>query len=104
VAVPKVKITVERVVDMRELWGEENPGASAGFEPVCPYYKVGDTFIVDQTEPPAGFCVSAFHDIYRYIFALRTGGSFPWMAKQGEALACCTDAFRPVVFRIERME
>jgi len=102
--VPKVKITVVRKVDMRDLWGEENLGAAAGFEPLCPYYHVGDEFIVTQTEPPQGFCVSAFHDIYRYIFALRTGSNFPWMAKTGEALACCTDAFRPVVFKIERLD
>ena len=102
-AVPRVKITVVRLVDMRDLGGQEQMGAVDDFPPVCPYYKVGDEFIVEQTEPPAGFCVSAFHDIYRYVFALRTGGNFSWMAKEGEALACCTDAYRPVVFKIERM-
>ena len=103
-AIPRVKITVIRKVDMRDLWGAENLGTVVDFPPVCPFYQVGDEFMVEQTELPAGFCVSAFHDIYRYIFSLRTGGNFSWMAKAGEAVVCCTDAFRPVVFRLERLD
>jgi len=101
---PRIKITVERKVDVRDLWGDDHPATVDDFPPVCPFYNVGDEFIIDQVKLPEGFCVSAFSDLYRYIFALRTGSNFSWMKKEGEVLACCTDAFRPVVFKIERIE
>jgi uncharacterized repeat protein (TIGR04076 family) len=28
----------------------------------------------------------------------------PWVEQKGAAIACCTDGYRPVVFKIERIE
>ena len=38
------------------------------------------------------------------ITAIMTGGDLPWMKQRGLAIATCTDAFRPVIFKIERVE
>ena len=103
-ALPKIKVTVVRKVDMRELWGGENPGVVGDFPPVCDQFNVGDEWIMQGGELPQGFCSGAFDDIYRYISGLRAGANYSWMEKEGEVLACCTDAFRPVVFKIERVE
>jgi uncharacterized repeat protein (TIGR04076 family) len=34
------------------------------------------------------------------------GGEYttPWVEQKGAAIACCTDGYRPVVFKIERIE
>jgi uncharacterized repeat protein (TIGR04076 family) len=33
------------------------------------------------------------------------GGNFdPWVKEKGTAIACCTDGYRPVVFKIEAIE
>ena len=83
--VPRVKITVERKVDVRDLWGDNHPATVDDFPPVCPFYNVGDEFIIDQVKLPEGFCVSAFSDLYRYIFALRAGSNFSWMKRTKDA-------------------
>ena len=103
-ALTKIKVTVVRKVDMRELWGGENPGTVSDFPPVCDLFNVGDEWIMEAGDLPQGFCAGAFDDIYRYISGLRAGANYSWMEKEGEVLACCTDAFRPVVFKIERVE
>ena len=99
-----IKITVVRKVDMRDLWGDENPGVVDDFPPVCDLFEVGQEWVLGPGEMPAGFCAGAFDDIYRYISGLRAGGNYSWMEEKGEVLACCTDPFRPVIFKIERVE
>ena len=64
----------------------------------------GQEFITDLVRIPEGFCPGAFADIFRYVSALRSGANYPWMKEKGTVLACCTDGFRPVVFRLERIE
>ena len=100
----KVRITVARKVDMRGLWGEEKLGTVADFPPICPLFEVGDQWELEGGELPAGFCAGAFDDIYRYVSGLRNGANYPWMEREGEVYACCTDPFRPVVFKLERVE
>jgi uncharacterized repeat protein (TIGR04076 family) len=50
------------------------------------------------TAPPApeGFCEWAWADVRSYVSANFHGGDFP-------TVACRTDGFRPVFFRIERL-
>jgi uncharacterized repeat protein (TIGR04076 family) len=103
-AAHKVKITVVRKMDMRRLWGDEDAGVVADFPPVCDAFQVGDEFIVAPGQMPAGFCSGAFADIYRYVSGLQRGADYSWMAQPGEVKVCCTDAFRPVVFKIERLD
>ena len=100
----KVKITVVRKMDMRALWGGTETGTVEDFPPVCDAFEVGDEFIVAPGQTPAGFCSGAFADIYRFVSGLQRGANYTWMERPGEVVVCCVDAFRPVVFKIERLE
>ncbi len=64
----------------------------------CDVFKDGQEFRVSEPWfPPEGFCQWAWADIRSYVSANFHGGDFP-------TVACCTDGFRPVHFRIERVE
>jgi uncharacterized repeat protein (TIGR04076 family) len=71
----------------------------------CPRFQEGQEFFTDL-ERPDGFCDWAWNDIYKYVLVLRSQGNFGkaynWMKDDNTVIACCTDGFRPVVFRIER--
>ena len=99
----KVKITVVKTLNMNEIHGDADLGCSAELDALCPAFTEGQEFIVTSSQPE-GFCSGAWADIYRHITVLRWGGHYPWMNEDGKYLACCTDGFRPVVFRLERME
>ena len=103
-AMTTVKITVVKKLDMNKLYPGEKMGNAASMEAVCPQFRIGDEFVLGGPECPHGFCPGAFADIYRYVSGLRAGANYPWMEKPGTVLACCTDGFRPVVFRLERIE
>jgi len=75
-------------------------------DPLCDQLIEGQTFrLTDPSEMPEGFCPWAWSDIHKEILAIAGGADFrPWIAREGLAIACCTDAFRPVCFKIEREE
>ena len=99
----KVRITVVKRLNMNEIHGDADLGCSAELDALCPAFTEGQEFIV-TTGQPEGFCAGAWADIYRHITVLRWGGHYPWMNEDGKYLTCCTDGFRPVVFRLERLE
>jgi uncharacterized repeat protein (TIGR04076 family) len=98
----KVKITVVRKMHNNELYGD-NPPVGFNVAPQCEKLEEGQEFIYDGEFPP-GFCLSALSDIYRQITHLRLGGDCPWINEKGTTISCCTDAVRPVVFKLERLE
>ncbi len=100
----KVRITVVKRLNFNEIHGNSDLGCSAKMDPVCPRFAEGQEFVTDMTKMPEGFCPAAFVDIFRFINGLRDGANYPWMNEQGKVLVCCTDGFRPVVFRLERTE
>ncbi len=63
-------------------------------------HKIGDNFegIDDQRK----ICSAAYHTLYPYIVALRSGGSFPWEDNPDEVTLCCPDYKNPVVFKLTR--
>jgi len=75
----------------------------------CPRFQEGDVFIAGF-EQPENFCGWAWNDIYKFVSALITGGNYSsgafegWMKEKNVMIACCTDAVRPVVFKIELLE
>ena len=75
----------------------------------CPRFKEGDIFYA-EFDPPENFCGWAWNDIYRYVSVLLSGGNYNsgvfdgWMKRKDEVIACCTDAIRPVIFKIELMK
>ncbi len=95
----KAKITVlKRMV---------NPDISAEYlgEEIgpCGLFEDGQEFIQEDWRPPEGFCPWAWSDIHKEIILVRRGGEQHEKLKK-MAIACCTDGFKPVVFKIERIE
>ncbi len=63
----------------------------------CDRFKEGQEFTVtSQWALPAGFCEWAWADVRTYIHDVFATGT--------TTVACCTDGFRPVSFKIERLE
>jgi len=69
----------------------------------CSAFCEGQEFTVGQdANMPAGFCSWAWCDIQKYVLTLARGGDFVG-SKPGVTVACCTDGYRPVFFKIERI-
>ena len=98
----KARITVlKRMVNrdlIQEYLGEDNEMGPCGL------FEDGQEFIQEDWRPPDGFCPWAWADIHKEIILVRRGGSQGGQMQEGTAIACCTDGFKPVVFRIERIE
>lgn len=73
-------------------------------KPRCDHCEDGQEYLVtDLARVPNGFCAWAWADIFKEVVAIWSGGdSRPWVKHPGTSIACCTDAYRPVVFKIER--
>ena len=103
----KIKITVlKRMANpdlIAEYAGDKVRDARLA-SPQCGLFTDGQEFLLsDASELPEGFCARAWADIHREILAISGGSDMtPWLKKAGLAIACCTDGFRPVVFKIER--
>ena len=87
-----VKITVLKTTVQKEL--EQYRG---GEITACDRFQEGQEFVVEVPwYPPEGFCDWAWADIRTYIHIVHAGG-------MEQTVACCTDGFRPVFFKLERM-
>ena len=68
---------------------------------LCEVFTEGQEFLVESPfSPPAGFCEWAWADIRPFIHGIHAG------MRYGEAdvfVTCCTDGFRPVLFKVERI-
>ena len=70
----------------------------------CDRVKDGQEFISEGGgEMPPGFCGPAWVDIMRYSLALGRGADFVGTTP-GVFVTCCTDGYRPVIFKIERVD
>ncbi len=90
----KLKITVLK----RTLNDEWNKEFRDGNVKLCGAVKDGQEFTVESARrKPEGFCDWAWADIRVYIQQVDAG-------KFDTTVCCCTDGFRPVFFKIERMK
>lgn len=98
----KVKITVKRIACYDDLIKEyENP-----IEHAC-NMKLGQVFIANGIEKPAGFCDSAWESVYPFVKELANGGGNfydGWMKNEKSAMISCNDGFRPVSFLLETLD
>ena len=69
----------------------------------CERFKEGERFVSQRVNMPEGFCSWAWADIQKYVMTLARGGNFIGV-RPGRYVTCCTDGFRPVVFKLERIE
>ena len=101
----KVKITVVKKMNRDELFGGNPPAGNIDrFTPECPRYEVGQEFILEGLSCPDNFCSWAYTDLQKGLDVLMFGGNHPWIKEKGTAVLCCSDGFRPVIFKLERME
>lgn len=96
-----VKITVLKrlaLKDLIEVYKKSVEGPSE-----CALFKDGQEFTSKKLQMPEGFCSWAWADIQRDVAILALGGNFDWVKEEGVGVSCCTDGFRPVVFKLERI-
>jgi uncharacterized repeat protein (TIGR04076 family) len=72
---------------------------------LCECFDDGQEFVIeDFGAAPEGFCPYAWADIRTNLFTIAMGANVPGIRQPGTMLASCTDWFRPVLFKIERIE
>jgi len=65
---------------------------------LCTVFEEGQEFtLTSPYKPPEGFCQWAWADIRQFILGA-------WFGREDASVACCTDGFRPVLFKIERID
>ena len=92
-----------RITVLRRLWHEDilaEYGESV-WQP-CERLEEGQEFLCESVNMPEGFCSWAWCDIQKYVMTLARGGNFLGV-KPGLFVTCCTDGFRPVLFKLERI-
>ncbi len=100
---PKCKITViKRTLDQELI--HEYLSTEEEFKQ-CDLFYEGQEFIIESPfAPPEKFCPWAWADIRNDIMTLMSGGDFYWVKQKGLTISGCTDWFRTVIFKIERIE
>lgn len=89
-----VKITVLKK-SLNSEWNKELRGKEGK---KCEVFQVGQEFVVKSPwSAPEGFCHWAWADIRTFIHLVREG-------KWDSFVSCCTDGFRPVFFKLEKIE
>ena len=96
----KVKITVLKKLKTGDVLKEY--GAST-VEAECPVVKEGVEYISTAGKVPDGFCASAWADIRKDILTVAMGANMPGIRQPGTVITGCTDWFRPVIFKVERI-
>jgi uncharacterized repeat protein (TIGR04076 family) len=94
-----VRITVMRRTQNLDFQRELT---DAGEWAACQMFHDGQEFI-SSGWMPEGFCSYAWADILEYVLTLARGGNMVGV-KRGTFVSNCTDGFRPVFFKLERIE
>ena len=99
----KIRITVvhrELYQDLVDAYGGESMKEHG--LPQCQTFQDGQTFEIEgPLRCPEGFCTWAWADLQRDFAMLLFGPPKVW--EKQPMLVCCTDGFRPVVFRAEHV-
>jgi uncharacterized repeat protein (TIGR04076 family) len=100
----KCKITVVKRAVFEDLIAAYISDTREDFDR-CPSFEDGQEFLIEGfPSRPEGFCDWAWADIQRDVVLVMFGGDYPWVQQPGSAITCCTDGFRPVVFKVERLD
>ena len=99
----KCKITVIKRTVNQDLIDAYMTDSMKSSRP-CSTFEEGDEFFVtSEFSMPENFCHWAWADLRKEILAVINGASYAWYHMPGMAIAGCTDWFRPVYFKIERL-
>lgn len=100
---PKCKITVLKRSINQDLIDEYLDDEYGKIGP-CECFRDGQEIVIeDYTVVPEDFCASAWADIRKDILTVAMGGNMPGIRQPGTVITGCTDWFRPVIFKVERM-
>ena len=71
----------------------------------CESFKDNQEIVIDPNlgSAPEGFCNWAWADIRKDINLIASGGNAFGMKQKGTLITACSDWFRPVYFKIERL-
>ncbi len=101
-----VKITVLERLDLRETLAKKT--ALPANVPPCKCDKFTDgqeiIYTLGEGGVPEGFCDWAWNDIFKDILAVCSRAAMVSAAERASvepAFTCCTDGYRPVIFKIE---
>ena len=102
---PKCKITVLKRTINKDLIEEYIEDKYKEME-LCEIFKDGQEFIIDPNlaKVPDGFCDWAWADIRKDIVIIASGGDIIGMKNKGTVITSCSDWFRPVIFKVERIK
>ena len=101
---PKCKITVLKRTLNQDLIDAYLDDEYGDIGP-CERFKDGQEIVIeDYWAVPDDFCASAWADIRKEILFVTLGGDMPGIRQRGTLLAGCTDWFRPVIFKLERID
>jgi uncharacterized repeat protein (TIGR04076 family) len=106
VNMPKCKITILKRTVNQDLIDEylEDEYKDHG---ACACFHEGQEFVIDTSTMPEDFssiCPWAWADIRQDIMIVASGGNMPGIKPRGTIITGCRDWFRPVIFKVERME
>ena len=100
---PKCKITVVKRAINQDLIDEylDDEYQNIG---LCDCFCEGQEIMIeDYTVVPEDFCASAWADIRKDILTVAMGANIPGIRQPGTVITSCTDWFRPVIFKVERI-
>ena len=103
---PKCKITVLKRTVNQDLIDEYLDDSYQGHG-LCECFRDSQEFLIDASEIPKDFlecCPWAWADIRKDILTVASGGNMPGIRQRGTVITGCRDWFRPVIFKVERMD
>ena len=103
---PKCKITVLKRTVNQDLIAEYLDETCRDRGP-CECFKDGQEFLIDSSEAPKDFlacCPWAWADVRKDILTVAMGGNMPGIRQSGTVITGCRDWFRPVIFKVVRMD
>ena len=105
VELSKCKITILKRTLNNDLIEKYLIDKYKNIEP-CERFQEGQEFIINPTSAtvPKNFCDWAWADIRKDIMIIASGGNLKWFKSPNMTIVGCTDWFRPVYFKIERIK
>ncbi|NHJ21680.1 MAG: TIGR04076 family protein [Candidatus Lokiarchaeota archaeon] len=102
---PKIKITIVKKTLNKDLIDEFLVEEYKGMK-ACDKFEIGQEFVINHNlaSVPEGFCEWAWADIRDDINLIASGGNILAMKEKGVAITGCSDWFRPVYFKVERLD
>ena len=102
----KIKITIIKRFSPEEIFGKEMFYPDGRKMVACSAFKEGQEIIIEDvfTNQPSEFkCSWAWHDLFKDISVLSSGGDFKH-TEPGITYTACRDGMRSVIFKLERLE